>query len=288
MNLLTRCTNPVPFFLILSGYGLYRSIAGGSGKSPWTRILRLYIHYWITLAFFVPIGAFVVGTQSYPGSFGTVMSNLTGWSTTYNGEVWFLFPYCILVLLSSRIFKLVNSWHWLLVFGVSGIIYFFSYLAIHLYGAVYLYNHMFAYMPVLVGSLLFPFCIGMLMAKYIDSDRLKTVFADRRLLGFSLLICLCLLRLCFRTMFFNPIYAAGFILLFSSLPHLGITRNILAEFGRRSTSMWFIHTYFCYYLFHDFIYSFKYPVIIFLVLLAISYIAAILIDAVRDALLRMT
>lgn len=52
----------------------------------------------------------------------------------------------------------------------------------------------------------------------------------------------------------------------------------LQEMGRRSTSMWFVHSYFCYYLFHDFIYGFKYPIIIFIVLLICSYVSAVVID----------
>jgi len=54
--------------------------------------------------------------------------------------------------------------------------------------------------------------------------------------------------------------------------------RFLIEMGKRSTSIWFIHTYFCYYLFHDFIYGFKFPILIFFVLLTCSYISAIVID----------
>lgn len=41
-----------------------------------------------------------------------------------------------------------------------------------------------------------------------------------------------------------------------------------------SMNMWMIHSWFCYYLFHDFIYSFSYPVLIFLVTTLISYFSA--------------
>ena len=34
--------------------------------------------------------------------------------------------------------------------------------------------------------------------------------------------------------------------------------------------VWFSHTFFSYYLFHDVIYGFKYPLVIFMVLMVIS------------------
>ena len=60
--------------------------------------------------------------------------------------------------------------------------------------------------------------------------------------------------------------------------------KVLIELGKRSTSIWFIHTYFCYYFFQDFIYSFKYPIIIFGVLMVISWLCAIVIDKIKAVL----
>ena len=60
--------------------------------------------------------------------------------------------------------------------------------------------------------------------------------------------------------------------------------TFLYEMGCRSTSMWFVHTYFCYYLFKDFIYGFKYPLLIFSVLLVVSYLFALVIDRIYQPL----
>lgn len=38
--------------------------------------------------------------------------------------------------------------------------------------------------------------------------------------------------------------------------------------------IWMIHTIICVYLFHDLIYGFKYPIIIYLVLLTLSFLSA--------------
>ena len=201
---LARATNPVAFFLILSGYGLFasqRSLKGSncskglkgdmeliSHSSNFSnslnfsnfckdlkRILRLYIHYWITLLIFVPLGAYVVGTQRYPGSWESVIANVTAWHTTWNGEIWFLFPYVLLALSARGIFWLmerVNKWVFLggvLLLSVGA-----QYLTSR-YGGSYLYHHQLPYMPVLYFNLLGAFVMGAYMAKYNVVERCKTL-----------------------------------------------------------------------------------------------------------------
>ena len=41
--------------------------------------------------------------------------------------------------------------------------------------------------------------------------------------------------------------------------------------------MWLTHTYFSIYLFHDFIYGFRYPLLIYVVLVAVSLVTAVAI-----------
>lgn len=48
--------------------------------------------------------------------------------------------------------------------------------------------------------------------------------------------------------------------------------------GRQSMNMWMIHSWFCYHLFTDFTYSFGYPVVIYAVLIIISYACGKLTD----------
>ena len=93
------------------------------------------------------------------------------------------------------------------------------------------------------------------------------------------MIFIVLIRCLFETGAFHPIYAAVFIILFVNTTRPVFIDNTLMELGKRSTSMWFVHTYFCYYLFHDAIYAFKYPIIIYFVLIAISYAMAVVIDS---------
>lgn len=40
--------------------------------------------------------------------------------------------------------------------------------------------------------------------------------------------------------------------------------------GGHSTNLWLVHTFFAYYLFHDFIYGLKYPLVMYVVLIVLS------------------
>ena len=45
-------------------------------------------------------------------------------------------------------------------------------------------------------------------------------------------------------------------------------------------NIWMIHTWFCYYLFHDFFYGFNYPILIFAATLGASILASMLVNAI--------
>lgn len=279
-HLVTRAMNPVPFFIILSGYGLYISHHRGT-YNVWNKLKGLYLHYWITLAIFVTLGAFIA-RDIYPGNFVTIIKNVTAWDTTYNGEIWFLFPYAMVMLTSRWIVKVLDRFNPWICLGAAFFLSLCTGFVISRYGAQYLYDNQLAYKPVLYISFLFPFTIGAYMAKYKD-----VVFNSLKVNGMAgfvpwlLLLVLVAFRCCFRTSAFHTVYVAAFIILFVSAPRPKAMDAFLTEMGRRSTSMWFVHTYFCYYLFHDWIYGFRYPLLIFLVLLACSYGSALVIDWVN-------
>lgn len=166
IHILSRAANPVAFFLILSGYGLYKVRKKNPEYNIVKKLRNLYIHYWITLALFVPLGAWMLGCARYPGSIGATISNVTAWHTTWNGEIWFFFPYLLLALSSKQIFKVMDSIHPLLYFGATLFVSLAMGFCISRYGAAYLYRHQLAYMPVLYFSLLFSFSLGAGLAKY--------------------------------------------------------------------------------------------------------------------------
>ncbi len=137
-----------------------------------------------------------------------------------------------------------------------------------------------------VLGLLFPFTLGVLCAKNSWTEKFRTYLFRYKNTNSVILLFLFLLVL---FMMIIPVYAQAivtpfvvlaYVLLFSGLRKGALVSNILLKLGEESTNMWLIHTFFCYYLFSDFIYGFKYPVIIFLVLTVICYLVSRLINIV--------
>lgn len=286
VTLLARGLNPVPFFIVLSGYGFYRMYEGGC-QFRFTRVLKLYVHYWITLLVFVPL-ACMLGFKQYPGDIWEIFGNLSAWSTTYNRETWFLLPYALIVSVSPWIFRTVNRlgspFGRLCLVGVTGMLYFASYLSIHLYGS-YLYYHMLVYLPVLFLEFLFPFVLGMELAACAGIER-RVSESLGNLTLIVLLLALISIRISIKTGFFQPVFALLFILLFNAIRLRDPARVFLAAVGKRATSIWFVHTWFCYYLFHSFIYSLGHPFVVFGVTFLLSYLSSLLIDKLRDLAFR--
>lgn len=274
--------NPVDFFMVLSGYGLYYTFSHGR-RNNLKRILKLYIHYWITLIIFVSIGFFVLGRDKYPGSFLDIIYNYIGWKNSYNHETWFLLPYVLLTLSSTKIFAVCDKFNPIKVFLFSFCTYILVRLSSRYSSGLTESYKVFKWVDSYL-TLQFPFILGMLLSKcwnYSDfKKRLSFKFNKNYILIFVLIILfvgIILVRYKYQSIFY-PFYTVLFIMFFSLLHRFSWVDKILMELGKRSTSIWLIHIYFCYYLFQNFIYSFKYPIIIFIVLMTISWMCAIVID----------
>lgn len=79
---------------------------------------------------------------------------------------------------------------------------------------------------------------------------------------------------------YNYFYAFLMITLFCLIDFPKPLEKFLMALGKQSMNMWMIHSWLCYYLFHDFIYSFRYPIIILSVLTFFSYYIGIVIDKI--------
>lgn len=163
VSYLVRASNPVAFFLILGGYGMYCVWQKGD-RHRWSRIWKLMIHYWLILAVFVMMGH-LLQLDVYPGSWGKLMGNITAFDTSYNGEMWFLFPYICLTLLSPYLFKVCSLIRCRYVLLVSWLIGLGTSWFISRYGTQYLYGNMWVYNPYLIVHLSFPFLLGAMAAR---------------------------------------------------------------------------------------------------------------------------
>lgn len=277
VHLLTRACNPVSFFLILGGYGKYMVYRKGD-KNKYIRILKLYIHYWIILALFLLVGFIVYGRT--PGSFLTILSNVTGFEATYNGEIWFLLPYALLSITSSWLFSITDRFKTRYVLLVLFFVNLCTSFLISRYGDAFFYHNYLAYDPLLYFHLMFSFYLGAMTAKHQLITKISESKAGQILKNYAWMLLLLTIgfRILFRTGAFHAFFVCAFIIIFLNLKRARIIDKSLAFLGQHSMNIWMIHSWFCYYLFKDFIYGFKYPLVILLVLMAVSILTSMIVN----------
>lgn len=275
--LLTRLTRPVEFYVILSGYGLYYTYKTKKSIGWINRLGKLYGLYIFTLLIFVSL-AFLLGIDGYPGSITDVITNITGWNTTYNSTIWFLFPYAVMVAIADPLFIIFVNKPILTLLG-SVALYFGAYLTSWMthHGFIelgYTLNEV-----IRVLNMILPFLIGAALCKFSIVSKVKALFERKQLLLTLSLILLCVVRLSTDFDFIlQLVYSTSLIILVCSARKPEWLSNLLSFFGKHSTTMWLVHAYFIWYLFGEYPYTLKYPILIFGVSFIESLIAAIIID----------
>jgi hypothetical protein len=270
--------------MILSGYGLSYTYnhkvldLKGQGK----RIFKLYINYWWILLVFVSYGCFAK-PEKYPGSIIELISNIINWSSSYDSVTWFLFPYMLISLSSMIFFKLMDKIGNMKFFIITFFLSFAASFLFHAYGTKFIYHYSIISQPLSYLNLLLPFVLGAMMNRYAEKKSLKMSFLSNHYgICILALVCLMAIRCSFDMMIFDEFYDLFFILIFINLPLDNVGGKFLSHMGKYSMPMWMMHTFFYLYFFHDFIYGFKYPIIIFAVLVLISYLCSIPIIKVSN------
>lgn len=268
------CGICVPIYLFLSGYGLYIVYDKGKPMHNVRRVSVLMLNVLLVSFIFFPLSYFVLG-KGFDFSLCHLFLSITG-IEPYNGEWWFLFPWVLICLVSKFLFRILES------FNIKCVIALF--FIIHLFLRFYVSQNMdvlcvmpwrIPYQIILMLMLSFPFLLGAISAKT-GLLVVVTQMAVRNKLflwGFMLVILL-IKMFFFHSGVLDALIAVGFCCLIVTMK----PNRLLMSLGKRSTNMWLVHTFFCYYYWHDFFESLTYPWVMFVVLVLYSYITACLID----------
>lgn len=263
-------------------------ISIGKMGGNFRRVAKLYVVYWTVVLLFGGLGCWL-RPDIYPGTFSDVVCNLTGWTTSYNLESWFLFPYVLLALTSRYVFRLLDRFGIGLLCCVAGLSFLVSgYLISRHYADFFsLPANKWIYHVALYANTLFAFLLGGVFCKLSGCDfgdrRIFRLFASSRY-AWPLVMLLFGIRCAVDSQAFSPLFIVLFVLLFVHAPLNGRMASLLSLLGKYSTGMWLVHSYFCYYLFHDFIYGFRYPALILLALLLSSLMAAFVVQRIASFL----
>lgn len=272
---INNMANPVCFFILLSGYGLSFKAHTYRMSEKLLKVLKLYITFWVVMVIF-PIGlGSILSPEQYPGSVWDVVSNATGFRWTYNTHNWFLLPYAILYLLSDYIIDFVEKHGDKMAIVLSLIIYFASSYIVSRYRSGFFRIHG-VYLVLLTVKLLFPFVAGIVMERLHRKDSLIWKKLASPMALFLLLIA-CVARGLVHTHMLNPFFAIVVVWLLLHIDFMNGVNKVLTALGNMSMPMWFVHGYFTLYLFHDYLCMLKYPLLIYVILVIISYLLSILI-----------
>jgi len=234
------------------------------------RFVKFYMGYWPLFLIFVPLSVFVFGRgldvpygtdgilplklfKDLLGLNGLKSYNITWWFNELILTLYFFFP---LLYAYTR-----NKWMGLII------------LALSYYNPNY-----------------FPFILGMMVASHIDCINTKLQRIDSRLMlagSILLTLALCVLRQLEVHWLISGVQIDGFItltivfMLVSIRQLSGYEFKLLPYLGKHSMNMYMVHTFIFVYFFKDFIYGFKYPILIFLALLLSSLTVSIILEEIK-------
>jgi peptidoglycan/LPS O-acetylase OafA/YrhL len=277
----------IAMFLFVSAYGLtiqYGKIEIHKFQAPrfsdtlkfqGKRFLKLYINYWVIFLLFVPIGVFFFH-RSLQVAYGAQINQLKYLITdllgmngfqSYNITWWFYQVIIILYLIFPILYIAVKK------LNIFILLLFFLILVYH------------DFIIPIVHLWLFPFALGISSA--LNKEKITSFLnrTDWKILFVCNLILLCSVAyLKLDEWLFGGLGMDGFFtvtlifLIITTLRKVKIVTQVLQFLGKHSMNIFMIHTFIFYYFYSGFIYSFKYPALIFIVLLASSLCVSILIE----------
>ena len=288
---ISRMCNPVPFFLILSGYGLYAVYIKSGGVKPWRHVSNLYLHLWLIYILIVPLACYVK-PEMYPGSLSIFLKNMTSWQCSYIGEQWFFLPYLLLMISSKWIFLFFDKLKWFWIVTLLVMIWMGTVFILKQFDSATLSKNMLFYNVFLAAFMLPSFILGYLTNRLGWVQQIAVWFSQcgksKATVPAILLIALCVSRCFIPNSSISPFYTILFILLFAQVPIGRYVGVVLTYLGKHSMNIWLIHTWFSTRLFHDFFFDqIQIPVLMYVVLLVLSLSVSHLVELMYKPLCRL-
>lgn len=289
----------VALFMLLSGYGIYRSYMLKEQKDSDTvtgiilkRIKTAYIKYWQILIIFVPIGV-IIGAENITRGYAPVdwVKNFLAIDTTFNNEAWFLTIYLLILCCLPLIIrwfgrKYSNPWSdivWLMLFNVASVTALTSFAGSVEYMQSFNSTYYFQKLQVVLAMLPM-FMAGCFLAKYEIIEKIHNRFDYAyvaKIVGLVIIAVTFILRQnwAMRTNWgwdrLDFVYAAAFTIGVALLVDgINPLKKVLGFIGKYATGIWLTHSFFCYYYCQKLIYAPKNTIIIFVLLLLVSLLAA--------------
>lgn len=271
------CDACVPIFAFVSGYGLYYKFQQNKivyTRENFVRLRKLYINYWIIILIFPVILGLILKHPGYPGTFFNIFLNLTGLDPTYNGAWWFFTIYIFFVCTSRFWFYIISRANPILSLLILFVLYFIGFY-FRIYRTDIFSNPLLDWLQTytaLYFCTLFQFMLGAFALKYNWNSYVSKCFTNleyKNFIIFLIIFSLIVFHAIIPNFIIAPFTAIIFIFLYCQLDLSEKTQKLIDFFTPHSTNIWLIHMFFYLIFFPEFIYSFRYPVVIFFILVVI-------------------
>lgn len=282
----------VAIFLLLSGYGMYKSYNKKIGvdkvgclcKKEFVfvsnHILKQLFNFWFIFVIFVPIGFFFGRNISeiYAGNLFWGLIDFSGFSSlfstpTANVTWWFINLIILLYLFFPILIRFIKwSAEWFIML-------FFLILTIPKSTSIPIIGEYLVWIP--------PFVMGMILAKYNLLERIyknNQGFIKGGLLSCTSIIFFAVVRIWLKaigvhTATFDSFFALSIVLfcytVISRIPFLSYVLEIIGKF---SGDIYMFHFFITEYYLREQLYWFRYSIIIFVVSVVICFIIAWVLD----------
>lgn len=278
----------VAIFVLLSGYGLSEAIKGKSvGLFMFykTRLTRLYLNYWFIAALFIPIGTFFMNrtldSVYVRYKYIKLIINMMGLNMYvmggggYNATWWYINLIMSLYILFPFINDLIKKYGvWFLLFCL--LLLFPTGIEI----------------PVLQVWIL-PFAFGIFMSHSNGFVSISSLLNKTGIMRFAILTCLIIATALFREHGFlltktkiDCLFGCLIIVLTVEIINSFYILKILLSFlGKHLFNIFLFHTFIYLYYWKEMIYFFRYPLLIFIVLLSVCLFISVLIEISKKRIL---
>lgn len=272
----------VALFAFCSGYAHYiLSVNKNFAKDRYKKLLLFLSNFWVVITLIILIGL-ITGNSKVPGSPLTAIGTYFAISESYSGVFWYVKAYIIFILISPLVIKLINKNKWVAIISAAICFvlgyYFFTTSAntsvlsfiIHKTGQILM-----AYFEYVLGMF---FCKEKLLGKIGN-------FFDK----IGRRIACVMLLLAFLIDFYVhgaiigslAVQVATAVLIILSYSYFNVPlflRKIFGFLGTHSTNMWYIHMFWMGTFFGISVFSAKYPIVIFVLLVLVCIASSYIIN----------
>lgn len=275
-------------FAFCSGYAhLVQYEQPGFFRRRLKGLAALLVNYWIILGAFSIISVLAGNGSTMPGSPLEFIKHVFLLEKNYNGAWWYLYTYVIIVLISPALLKFVKRFPHVTL-GISFIVYSIAfYIRFYVESTSWLLGNFGPF-----GMTVFEYVLGAYFFQFRFFSRMWKMWRRNEKICTVVSIIMLIVMTYGHTKIIGNLFiapATGLVIItifhFWSKPQ--VVERAFLLLGEHSTNMWLTHMFFFSTLFVDFVYTAKYPLLIFALLLAITLPLSMVLKMIQVPMTRV-